>query len=58
MPKGKKLIGVLVALGIVAVGFAAMSLLSARRKEPPKSEPELRDVVVSVEPVVLGAVSR
>lgn len=57
MPKGKKLIGVLVALSIVAVGFAAMSLLSARRKEPPKMEPELREVVVSVEPVVLGAVA-
>lgn len=57
MPKGKKLIGLLVALGIVAFGFAAMSLLSARRKEPPKMEPELREVVVSVEPVVLGAVA-
>jgi membrane fusion protein, multidrug efflux system len=57
MPKGKKLIVALVALGIVVAGFAVMSLLSSLREEPPKKEPEQRQIVVSAETVAPGRVA-
>ncbi len=57
MPKGKNLIVVLVALGILGVGFALMSLFASLREETPKKEPELREIVVSAEAVKLGEVS-
>jgi len=56
MPKGRHLIVALVALGILVTGFAGMILLSALREEPPKKEPELRQVVVNAETVEPGAV--
>ena len=57
MPKGKKLIVALVALGIVVAGFAVMSLLSSLREEPPKKEPEQRQIVVGAETVAPGRVA-
>jgi membrane fusion protein (multidrug efflux system) len=57
MSKKKNLIIVLVALVILAVGFAGMSLLSSLRKESPKKDPELREIVVSAEAVALGEVA-
>lgn len=57
MPKGKKLVAVLAGLGILAVGFAVMSLLSALREEPPKKEPEARQLVVDGEVADPGPVA-
>jgi membrane fusion protein (multidrug efflux system) len=57
MSKKKNLIIVLVALVILAVGFAGMSLLSNLREESPKKDPELREIVVSAEAVALGEVA-
>jgi membrane fusion protein (multidrug efflux system) len=57
MSKKKNLIIVLVALVILTVGFAGMSLLSSLRKESPKKDPELREIVVSAEAVALGEVA-
>ncbi len=57
MSKKKNLIIVLVALVILTVGFAGMSLLSNLREESPKKDPELREIVVSAEAVALGEVA-
>jgi biotin carboxyl carrier protein len=57
MPKGKKLIVALAALGIIVVGFGVMSLLSSMREEPPKKEPKQRQVVVGAETVAPGRVA-
>jgi len=57
MSKKKNLIILLVALVILAFGFAGMSLLSSLREESPKKDPELRELVVSAEAVVLGEVA-
>jgi membrane fusion protein (multidrug efflux system) len=57
MSKRKNLVLLLVAVAILAVGFAAMSLLSNLREESPKKEPELREIVVSAEAVALGEVA-
>lgn len=57
MPKGKNLVLVLVGLGILAAGFALMSLLASFREETPKAEPQLREIVVSAEAVELGEVA-
>ncbi|MBM4309955.1 MAG: RND transporter, partial [Deltaproteobacteria bacterium] len=57
MPKKNKLIVGLAGLGILAAGFALMSLLSSLREEPPKKEPEQRQVVVAAETVAPGRVA-
>lgn len=57
MQKKNKLIVGLAGLGILAAGFAVMSLLSSLREEPPKKEPEQRQVVVAAETVALGRVA-
>lgn len=57
MPKGKKLIVALVALGILAAGFALMGLLSSLREETPKKEPEQRQLVVSAQTVAPGKIA-
>jgi len=57
MPKKSKLIVALTGLGILAAGFAVMSLLSSLREEPPQKEPEQRQVVVGAETVAPGRVA-
>jgi len=56
MTSRKKLIVALLGLAILAVGFGGMRLFSGMREEPPKKGPELREIVVSAEAVVPGAV--
>jgi multidrug efflux pump subunit AcrA (membrane-fusion protein) len=47
----------LVALGILGLGFALMSLFASLREETPKQEPELRRIVVNAEKVRRGEVA-
>ncbi len=57
MSKSKNLVLLLVALGILGIGFAGMSLLSSLREESPKKDPALREIVVNAEAVALGEVA-